>query len=279
MNYENSDKTVVIYHANCSDGFCAAYVVNRYAGLDKAIYYPYNHSQLPPDVTGKDVIILDFSFSKVVLQSMIDTANSVLLLDHHKSAVEDLAGMPNCHFDMTRSGAGMAWDYFVKGPRHWVVDYVEDRDLWNWKYAYGKGVSIVIHMYEKTFEEWDKLFARDISEVKGMGSMLESYQLSMVKDIAKMAIDTDLDGYPAKIVNSTIHISEVGGMLAEQSKVGIVWSLISGVVRISLRSRGPEVDVATIAKKYGGGGHFNAAGFSLSIPDFITKFNLSKITE
>ena len=38
-----------------------------------------------------------------------------------------------------------------------------------------------------------------------------------------------------------------------------------------------DVNVSWIAKKYGGGGHKNAAGFSLSIADAVAMMNLGNL--
>lgn len=42
--------------------------------------------------------------------------------------------------------------------------------------------------------------------------------------------------------------------------VGIVWWRDKEMFRVSLRSKG-SLDVSAIAKRHGGGGHANAAGF------------------
>jgi len=46
----------------------------------------------PPDVTGKDVILVDFSYKRPILDEMKSKAASILILDHHKTAMEDLQG-------------------------------------------------------------------------------------------------------------------------------------------------------------------------------------------
>lgn len=146
---------LVIYHADCNDGLTAAWVVKQAfaAGVD---LYPAKYQQPPPDVTGREVVIVDFSYKRSVLLEMAQKAESILILDHHKSAEEDLRGIGEvasniiAQFDMERSGAGLAWDYFYNThlngctdtedgsldcvcdalPRPWFVNYVEHNDLW-----------------------------------------------------------------------------------------------------------------------------------------------------
>ena len=50
---------LIIYHANCSDGFGAAYAAWKCLGK-KATYHAAKHGSTPPDVAGKNVAILDF---------------------------------------------------------------------------------------------------------------------------------------------------------------------------------------------------------------------------
>ena len=58
---EPSTVNVVIYHANCNDGFGAAYGAWKLLG-NRAEYFACKHGDAPPDVKGKRVVILDFSF-------------------------------------------------------------------------------------------------------------------------------------------------------------------------------------------------------------------------
>ena len=124
-------KSLVLFHANCADGFGAA--IAAYTAIGEAgEYVAVQHGQPPPDVTGRDVYILDFSYPRDVLEQMFGVANSLLVLDHHESAQQALAGLTYARFDLTHSGAVLAWEYFHPGTR--VPDllaYVEDRDLWH----------------------------------------------------------------------------------------------------------------------------------------------------
>lgn len=108
-------KKICIYHGNCADGFGAAVAVRMALGADSVDFHPGVYQTPPPDVTGRDVIIVDFSYKRDVMIEMAEQAKSILILDHHKSAEADLKDLPanvSAHFDMTRSGAVMAWQHF-----------------------------------------------------------------------------------------------------------------------------------------------------------------------
>ena len=56
-------RTLVLYHANCNDGFGAAWAAYTHPDLGpEAEYVPVQYGDTPPDVTEAMVYILDFSF-------------------------------------------------------------------------------------------------------------------------------------------------------------------------------------------------------------------------
>ena len=87
-------KPLVIYHGNCADGFSAAWCFWRYH-RDTADYVAGVYQTPPPDVTGRDVYLVDFSYKRAVVADMLTKAARVTLIDHHKTAIEDLAGLDN----------------------------------------------------------------------------------------------------------------------------------------------------------------------------------------
>ena len=80
--------SMCIYHGNCADGFGAAWVVRK--ALGEIDFHGAKYQEPPPDVTGKDVVMVDFSYKRPVLLEMAEKANSILILDHHKTSAEDL---------------------------------------------------------------------------------------------------------------------------------------------------------------------------------------------
>ena len=71
------------------------------------------------------------------------------------------------------------------------------------------------------------------------------------------------------ICNDPRNISDLGNYICQQGyKVGIVWAVKNRKIVVNLRSIG-SLDVSLIASSYGGGGHKNAARFTI---DNITKF-------
>ena len=111
---EPSTINTVIYHANCNDGFGACYAAWKLLG-NRCEYIACSHGEPPPDVTGKKVAILDFSFNNATVKQMIKDAEGLIVIDHHKSAMVELHDISNTIFDMKKSGAMLAWEFFHPG--------------------------------------------------------------------------------------------------------------------------------------------------------------------
>ena len=67
---EPSSINCIIYHADCTDGFGAAYSAWKCLG-NRAEYHACKHGTTPPDVKGKVVAILDFSYDNATTKKMI----------------------------------------------------------------------------------------------------------------------------------------------------------------------------------------------------------------
>lgn len=275
-------RPLVLYHANCADGFCAAWVAHRKLG-DGADYLPVQYGQEPPDAAGRDVLILDFSYKRLILEEMSRKAASVIVLDHHKTAQAELAAIGCdpisgylaggktllCVFNMDKSGSRLAWEHFFFGkPSPWLVDYTEDRDLWRWKLPNSREVSAALASLPRDFATWDDLDARGVvgnrppESLAGEGRAILRYQSQLVDSIAAAARECDVGGHKVLAANTSCLFSEVAEKLAAGRPFGAAWFVRSdGKKQWSLRSRDGGIDVSEVAKRHGGGGHRNAAGF------------------
>lgn len=272
---------MVLYHAGCADGFCAAWVARK--AIPNAEFVPVQYGQEPPDVKGRHVFLLDFSYKRPVMLAIAGAAASLTVLDHHKTAQKELEGFavecgtffalrsPTVVFDMDKSGGRLAWDHFnpAHHPRPWLVDYTEDRDLWRWKLDWSKEISACIASYDFSFEQWDRWAmigpgcgAWDMLVTEG--SAILRWQEKVVRSHVKVAGEIEMDGHKVLAVNTTVLHSEIGEVLAQGRAFGATWFDRNDGVRVwSLRSREGGIDVSEVAKKRGGGGHRQAAGFQV----------------
>jgi hypothetical protein len=289
-----------IYHANCPDGMAAAisvYTSPKWGSDTNFVTAHYGNP--PPDVTGHDVIIVDFSYPRDVLEQMHAQANSLIVLDHHKTAQSALDGLDYCIFDMTKSGGRLTWDYL--NPQHeWdahpadrnipdLILYTEDRDLWQNKLHLTKEYNAALASYPMTFEAWLPLLNNnETARMQLEGEAILRYQTQQVDRIVGawkksprfISLPTPDGDIVAPLINTNTLISEVGERLAADYPCSCSYFDTVDNKRVySLRSRG-NTDVSAIAKligdamliyfgdQYSGGGHAQAAGFTTPIGEY-----------
>ena len=263
---EPSSVNVVIYHADCTDGFGSAYSAWKLLG-NRAEYYACKHGQKPPDVKDKNVVILDFSFDNATTKQMIESANELLVIDHHKSAVVELHDISNTIFDMNKSGATLAWEFFHPGkeaPK--FIQYITDRDLWRWELPYSKEFSAAFDMVPYDFEEFEKFEDDSVfDDAVKRGSYILAYSKTVIKKVCDKAAARKIDGKDVLVVNSSHWMSEIGARLAPDCDIAMIWYYDHNekIIKVSLRAFHDKIDVSEVSKKHGGGGHKKAAGFVL----------------
>jgi uncharacterized protein len=269
-------KPLVVYHGNCADGFSAAWCFWRKYGSG-ADYVAGVYQQHPPCVTGRNVYLVDFSYKRAVVEQMLAEANRVTLIDHHKTAMEDLMSLRSLDYgdrfewfcDLNRSGATLAWDYLFPGEdRPLLLGHVEDRDLWRFKLAGTREIQALVFSYEYSFELWDRLMSADQVELLKMTAAGAAIERKHHKDVAELVAvckrrmvigghDVPVASLPYTMVSDAAHLMAQGEPFA-----ACYWDTADGRI-FGLRSTDDGVDVSDVAKLYGGGGHAKSAGFKV----------------
>lgn len=266
-----SHPLLCIYHANCLDGFTAAWAVwKRFPDTE---FVPGHYNEPPPDCTGRNVVMVDFSYKRPELLQIAAQAESVLILDHHKSAEAELRDLPNnviAEFDMKRSGAMMAWNHYHPNEYPgWLIAHVQDRDLWRFDFEHTRQITAFLFSQDFDFEVWSEIHA-DIHkgfshymEYVRIGSVLEKKHAKDVRALIDVgAARTELAGFDVPILNAPfMYASEAGNIMAKGEAFSVTWYETAENRVYSLRSDEKGEDVSLIAQQYGGGGHRHAAGF------------------
>lgn len=293
----------VVYHADCVDGATAAWVFRNYIRKNKIvdlISYEDGIYEYPPSFTPtKDdtVYILDFSYKIEYMKDLVNKANYVVIIDHHKSAVERLKDLSGCTkiFDMNKSGALLTWEYLnkINYPK-WVpnfirkgldflnqlripllVRYVSDYDLWTHKLPYVKEHNSYINSYFLTFDNLDK-----INRTPLFWRIIQGIPITRkhITDIRKYVSDNNrlmiIGGYEVRVCNLNRGMSSDGASFIHRFYKDFSDNLLfaatyydSETERVfSLRTT-VDFDVAKVAEQYGGGGHKYAAGFKVKFKD------------
>lgn len=281
-------KRVCIYHAGCPDGFGAAWATWR--GWDKqGEFIPRGHEdRLDPRIAeGALLAFVDIAPATDELEMLADAAAHVTILDHHVTNQERILGDTelmealedrghSIHFDMTRSGAMLAWNHF--NPEEEPPDllrYVQDQDLWNWQLPDSEAVNSAIGSYPHHFDVWDELASRDIGSLVQEGSSIVRTNQIEVERAVRHRTTLNVGGRKVEGANSRTQRSAIGHALAEREAFGEPWGCVYRIetqeVHATLYSIG-DFDVARIAAEFGGGGHQNAAGFTVDLKTFFEDF-------
>lgn len=274
-----------IYHKNCLDGFASAWIVNnvnKHYREDIEFHAASYNDKTYPNIKDKDVVIVDFSYKREALFKMANEATSIVILDHHKFAQDELIGIniPNVEiiFDMNRSGAMITWDYFHPNEDvPYIIKHVQDHDLWQFKFENTKELVAALYSYPFDFELWDYM-SKNINSLYIEGSALLRDKLKDCENFCKYPQRLKLGGYQIPAVNcSPKYSSDVGNILSKNSVFAATYSIDDTFqIKFSLRSNIENfdwIDVNEIAKKYGGGGHERAAGFTCDIQQLLEFMN------
>ena len=201
---------------------------------------------------------------------------SITLVDHHKSAIEDLQELRtaaegrkalNWFCDLEASGAMLAWRHCFgshEPPR--LLGHVQDRDLWRFKLEGTREISAFIFSHEYTFEQWDNLMSADQVELLKMTAAGAAIERKHHKDVAELVKVCQrrmvIGGHDVPVASLPYTMgSDAGHVMAQGEKFsGYYWDTASHRC-FGLRSTPDGMDVAEIAQQYGGGGHKHASGF------------------
>jgi hypothetical protein len=277
-----------IFHAGCPDGFGAAWSAWRAWG-DGGAYVARGHEDplRVAEFEGAYVLFADIAPPPRAYRPLAEQAAQLVVLDHHVSAqrafeadpflARELAeGGHSVRFDLQRSGSALAWS--ALHPSDALPDllaYVEDQDLWSWKLPLSREVNAAIASHPRSFEAWSALAAQPIDALAEEGvPILRAFRAEIERALSN-AQPLAIGKLRVEGVNARTQRAEIGHELAQRARygtpAGAVYRVEGRRVDVSLYSIG-ECDVATIAAGLGGGGHRNAAGFSVDLADWLARF-------
>ena len=288
----------VLYHANCLDGFGAAWAAwESFRGAAKYIPVQYGPENTPTfgDLQG-NIYLVDFCYPPKQMVEIgylaFSRGTKVVVIDHHKTAIEavaqfdwpeDLASTFEWVLDIKHSGAVLTWNYFhpYEDYMPYGLQLIEDRDLWKFDNPKTKCYCAALAIVPRNFESWHSCLVSQtrMDRLYFEGEVLLRQQEQHLIALEETAYTYQIT-YTIGAVTTTVYVlacnapawyaSELGNRLALKSNsgIGMVWQKIARpgvtdtIMQVSLRSVG-EVDVEVIAKALGGGGHKHAAGYTL----------------
>lgn len=268
----------------------------KFIGYSHTTSQSYKKEHILPQLENRNVVFIDVCPDEALfLDMVVNYPKKAIVLYHHTSAVKTLQcidrtlAVEHSYIDQTHSGAIIAHQYcYPDDPVPMFLQYIEDRDIWAWKLqdtkafteAFYKSIPYEFEQYAQ-FEDEER-----INQIVKEGSMLIKYTNLRISELVKLATegtltidDKELAVY---MINTSEYISELGNTLCKmdcerlQKKcdVAFMWYYDQKAqkIKVSMRSdkdRDRCVDVSELARKFGGGGHKNAAGFTIEQPDLL----------
>lgn len=283
---------LVIYHGGCADGTVAAWVFWQHAksitGLKMPKFYAAKHGDPPiplDQVLNKEVVMVDFSYKREIIEKILRQAKRLVILDHHKSNQKELEGLSCAIFDMERAGCQLAWDYVYPPdrnppkPRPHFVNVVADRDLWTWKLPGSQAINKVFYLRNltKTIEDVDKIPPMNLGELAKEGKFYLDYETQLLDTLSRFTApyrfpdhkESPTRFYKVLVTEAVYMISELGHKISEGNPdydfvILYRFDNLKQAWYFSCRAREKsELDLGDILRNYGGGGHPKAAGFEV----------------
>lgn len=305
------DKTIIVYHQvkpgiDCPDGICAAWIAAEYCkvfGHDYEVVgesykknEEYQNYKFPFDTVDNDIILCDFSYPWKVMMWITNEANSLTVLDHHESQVDDISRLQDRikgGYSAKDCGATFAWRYFfpnLEAP--WFLEHVWKRDTGAEGYYDGdcpnsEAITTAMSARRKGLVGFQAFpIFNALEKATHEELIVEGRELLKERDIL---VESEINNYfgdnggyldltvgdinycvpclTIKNPEADKHYSIIGSKLArifeESPFVAVVTS--SEPNKVSLRSHSKsEANCGAIARVFGGGGHKNAAGFNRS---------------
>jgi oligoribonuclease NrnB/cAMP/cGMP phosphodiesterase (DHH superfamily) len=279
------------------DGVCSAAIVNYYfkkQNIQNSIFIETNFSKdFPFNIIEKDekVIIVDFSLQKDGdMEKLAAITKDIIWIDHHKTAIEKHKDFKcNGLLDINFAGCVLTWKYFFPDkdmPK--IVDMLGSYDIWDFT-KYGEQLNQLqcgIRLEEcnpesanwnkwlsgKEFNELFKIYidVDTIDDIIKKGRIALQYRDNVWASLIKsFSFFCNFEGYKCVCINAGSVSSQIFDTVKEDYDIMIPFCFDGKQWTVSMYAKNKEIDVSIIAKKYGGGGHKNAAGFQCKELPFI----------
>ena len=265
-------KTICYYHDDM-DGIAAATIVKMNIPDVELKKINYNDEIDIFSYSGKNLIIVDFSFPENLMKGFINLQKTNLVgtltwIDHHKTAMEKMPDLWNDKNikgirSIEKSGCELTFEYFNTNNNQTpeAIKLIGDYDMWNFKYGdktiwFGEYANMIIK--EPSIELFSNEFYLKAME---NGKILIQKRDEQIKKSFENGLDIIFCGYKTRMINTDKNISNLGEYCYKEKgyQIALIWSMKGKKIICGLRSN--TVDVGEIAKLYGGGGHKFASGF------------------
>lgn len=273
-------KIKCFYHDDL-DGQCSAAIVAQALGPDIE-FQPINYNDVDCLIgeTGYQLIyFVDFTPRTDLLDALAKNNTGIIILDHHKTAFEHIdeikaLGHENIRmiFDLAFAGCGVVWKYFFpEEPMPLAARLTQDFDIWKWEIKETGDFVAAMKIEDVNSQKyWLTLFADEakVEQLIVQGKTINAYErIYYARTLKNNAFEAEFEGYRILVCDCPGANSKLFGDRFKDYPFVMKYEFDGHDYMVSLYSYCPDgktpiVDVSEIAKKYGGGGHAAAAGFT-----------------
>lgn len=269
---------MVIYYHKDLDGQCSAYLISENWRDSDITPIPMNYTKEPdidrdvkPD---EQVFIVDYSFKENTMDKLYKRTKNIIWIDHRKTILDhpynrkDIKGIRS----RDKAACELTWDYlYPDDPAPLYVRLIGDYDTWKFIYVQTEAFHYGMLLY--SLDPWaPHCIVWSIVENEGAVDAIakDGYICIQFRDriceeyVKDFAFCITFEGYSCLVNGLYAFGSKVFGKEINNYDMCISCAYNGDVWTIGLYSN--RIDVSEIAKKYGGGGHPGAAGFTSHIP-------------
>lgn len=277
----------IIYHGIDLDGKASGAILHQrfsnaeLVGIDHGQVYDFNNIK-----ENEEVYIVDFTFKPADMIKLKEICGDNLFwIDHHKTAIEnsyefkysDIPGIREIGIGACElvwkalHGSMPPYSIYLLG-KYDIFQLDLDKNILPFQF----GMRGLDHAPDD--EIWDKLLTNTdgiqttmlIQEIIRNGEAILNYENKLNARIAKsMSFEIKFEGLNALCVNRSHINSKFLDSVYDNQDILLIFSRGRDLWKVTLYGKKDSIDVSKIAKKYGGGGHEKAAGFTTNNIDFL----------
>lgn len=265
-------KTLHITHNDLDGLGCAVLIKKFFSGQIKTAYLGYDDidSYIEENMNYYDrIIITDVSPSYGAVE-MLAGEKEVLIIDHHATS----HALTDFHFtvhDTSKCATMLTYEYLIQNGMKAenyknFAECINDIDMWHLKRDDSLKMGVLFNLMGISRME-ERFLNEPYTEFNDTEKLLITLEEERRDNYINKALKNlytfkDVNGLNVCVVFAESYASELGNHIIVDGVADYVVLINAQSKKVSLRSH-KDVDIRVIAERNGGGGHKNAAGFSI----------------
>lgn len=266
------------YHSADLDGHCSGAIVNLaypdcdMIGINYGDEFPWD------DIPKNEVVFMvDFGLQPFDDMEKLNKIANLSWIDHHETAINEahkrgfLASNMQV-LEIGKAACELCWETLFPGVKNRAVHLLGRYDVWD-LIPGTLELQNGLRMHDTlptNHDLWMKLLGKDESfldeSLKIGGILLQKQKMDNAAYVRSCSFETELDGLRCIAINRGLTNSQIFESVYDPEKhdamLTFVWR--KGKWTISMYSDQADINVGSICKNRGGGGHKGAAGFLCS---------------